>query len=286
MKSLAIQTLNTIALWLILMIGQMLGGVVAMAVTHANLAALPDDGPFRLMVALLIVNAAFAVAIAALAAHMHLAPWRKACALFVVLYGVETVLSLIEAAYFGSYLGLPASTLAMICITNAVKSILVCVAAGFLWRSVNDVAPWPSGLWWKFVVIVPVYILIYFGAGALIAWQGPALRAYYAQGLHIDRIQLSLLQVGRALIWAGLALVLVRTIRAPMCLTAGLTGLAFCVFMGISLIIPTSFMPWDVRKMHLMEVSSSNFVFGVIAALILMAGSSRQVKPVSIDRRP
>ena len=41
------------------------------------------------------------------------------------------------------------------------------------------------------------------------------------------------------------------------------------------LLYPNPVMPWAVRSMHMIEVGTSNLVFGALAALILLAGAQR-----------
>ncbi len=273
MKNAGIWLGKAAIVWLVLVVGQMVGGMAGMAVAHAPMADAVGDGPISGPQAVAVINLIFALVLGAQASNMSLTPWRKAIVLFVILYGVESVLSLIEAVYFGTYLKLPPETYVVAAVTNGIKAAAGAVVAAWLWRS-NDPQgfAWPRGLWWKLPVIIPIYIVFYFGAGFLIAWQGEAVRTFYAQGLHIDAGQLALLQVGRALIWGGLGVVSVAALRGTAMRKALLTGLAFAVFMAIALLYPTSFMPWAVRQFHIVEIFTSNFLFGMVTALILLIG--------------
>ena len=49
-----------------------------------------------------------------------------------------------------------------------------------------------------------------------------------------------------------------------------LTCVAFSVLMALPLLYPNPLMPWPVRQVHLIEVGVSNFLFGVLAALIML----------------
>lgn len=273
MKNGLMFTIKAIALWLALMVGQILSGMVILAMVHGPLPGSLANEPLTAIQAMAIVAAAFAVVLGLLAATMRWSTWGKAAALFVILYGLETLLSFIESIYFNTYLHLPVMLLAGMAVGNIIKAGLVAVACALLWPAKSGVPAEPlGGLVWKLPVIIPLYILVYFAAGQFIAWQGAELRDYYGQGLQIDRLQLSLLQVFRGAIWAGLALLLVKSLKGGIWQRAVMTGLAFAVLMALVLLMPNPYMPWAVRRMHLLEVFSSNFLFGIACVLILMAG--------------
>jgi hypothetical protein len=275
MKQTFAWVLKAVAVWLALMVGTIVGGLVA----PIPVQEVVNDGPLTAQQAMPVINAIFAVVMAALAARLAGTWWRKALILFAVVYGVETVLSLIEAVYFNAYLKLPEITFVGIAIMNAIKTAFAAVAAGLLWRSARPANPPVTGLAWKAAVIIPLYVVCYFTAGALIAWQSAAVRAYYLQGFDIDQGQLALLQLGRGAIWLGLVWLIVRHVRGSAMSRIVLTGAALSVFMASSLLYPTGFMPWAVRSMHMAEVGVSNFVFGALAAMILLTAIGARRAP-------
>ena len=87
---------------------------------------------------------------------------------------------------------------------------------------------------------------------------------------------LVLMQVFRGLILTGIVVALVRTLSltgasAPIavgCLLALLGGVA-------PLLNPNPYMPSEVRFAHMVEVGSSYFAFGLLAAFILRARTGR-----------
>ena len=258
--------------WLALIIGQMAGGMIGQMLTHAAPPAMKPDGPLSLTAALVVAAGLFAVVLSAMAPAMRWSFWGRFAALFGLLYGLESLLSLIEAIYFNAYVHMTDALLWMMAVGNAVKAVLAAMVCALLWRGETLPAERFTGLYWRIPVIIPLYIVFYFGAGALIAWQSADVRAYYAQGFHIDQGQLALLQVGRGLIWALLALLSVASLTGGTWKRAVLTGLAFSVFMAATLLYPNPLMPWSVRHVHLVEVGVSNFLFGILAALILLSG--------------
>lgn len=264
--------LKCAGVWVALVAGEMLGGMVTNMIAPQT-APMGHDGPFGFYTALLVVGAAFALILGGLAQHMRWNGWRKGLAIFTILYGVETFQAINEGFYFASFLHTSTSLLLGSALGGAIKATLASAACAFLWRDGSGETPDSfGGLWWKLLLIVPIYIIFYFGAGALIAWQGAAVRAYYAQGQTIDPAKLALFQVFRGAVWAGMALLAAKMLTGGRYLRAALTGLAFAGFMALKLFYPITFMPWDVRKFHIMEIGSSNFLFGLLAVLIILIG--------------
>ncbi len=256
--------------WLALIIGQMAGGMIGQMLTHAATPASKPDGPFDLMTAMVLVSGLYALVLSAMASRLRWGFWGRAAVVFLLLYVLESGLSEIEAIYFNTYLHMSNSLLMLMAISGVIKAAIGALVCAALWRGEAQPAERFSGLAWKIPVIIPIYIVFYFGAGALIAWQSADVRAYYAQGFDINQGQLALLQVGRGLIWALLALLSVAGLTGGTWRRALLTGVAFSVLMALPLLYPNPLMPWPVRQVHLIEVGVSNFLFGVLAALIML----------------
>jgi hypothetical protein len=198
--------------------------------------------------------------------------WMRALVLFGVVYTITTVQSLNEAVYFRDYVRMSMSGIWATALGNLVRDALGAGVAAWLWRGTDGEAERFAGLWWRVAVIAPIYVIIYFAAGAWIAFQGEALRAYYDQAAHIDRVPLSGFQVFRSLIWSAAAFAMVRQMTGSGWSRALIVGLSFSLFMVVVLLIPNGVMPWDVRKFHIPEVGISNLVFGFVAASILLGG--------------
>lgn len=272
MKKYGLFAVKVAAVWLALFIGQMTGGMIGQMVTHVAAPAFKPDGPFDLMTAMALTSGPYALVLSLMASTLRWAFWGRALTMFILLYVLESGLSEIEAIYFNTYLHMSNNLLVFMAISSAIKAAIAGIVCAFLWRGTGEPTERFSGLAWKMPAIIPIYIVFYFGAGALIAWQSADVRAYYAQGFHIDQGQLALLQVGRGLIWALLALLSVASLTGGAWRRALLTGVAFSVLMALPLLYPNPLMPWPVRQVHLVEVGVSNFLFGILAALILLWG--------------
>jgi hypothetical protein len=254
---------KALAIWAALLAGSIAGTLLVRLPPGA-----PGDGPLDIGQAFLAVNALFAVVLASLSCRLTGPFWQRTATLFLLLYLVETLLSIVESLFFGAFLNLPEGLLGGLAVVNAVKSALAALVAAALWRGEGEAAA-IGGLAWKLPAVVLLYIMLYFGAGQFIAWQSAAVRAYYGQGLAIDTGRLVLLQVGRGAVWAGLAWLLARTLRAPPLAKALLSGAAFAILMAGPLLYPNALMPWGVRQVHLVEIGVSNFLFGLLAVWLL-----------------
>jgi len=261
-----------ILLGLALLVGQIVGGMAVVAVLHPPEPVMKPDGPFDLTQALLLTVAAYALALTPYAARLRGGFPSRMMAVFVNLYVVGSALSVIETVYFNAYIKLPAVLIEQIALAGLIQAAIAAPAAAALWRGRAGEPEAIEGFGWRFALIVPLYILFYFGAGQFIAWQGAALRAYYEQGLHIDRGHVALLQAARGLVWACLVWMGVHQLTGSRWSRALIIGLVFAVVMVMPLAFPNPYMPWDVRKMHVIEIGTSNLLFGILAAGLLLSG--------------
>lgn len=263
-------------LWVATLLAQIAGGIVTSGWTPppASLDSL-KSGPLDTVQALGVVTGLTAMALVLVSTHIRLPLLKKSLTLFAVLYGIGTLLSAVEAAYFGEFLRFTQQMVLSMSASNALMALVASVTAAVLWRSAKTRAPSAiGGLAWKVPIVVTLYVFIYFAAGYFIAWQSPAVREFYAQGLDISVPSLLLLQVGRGFVWAGLVLLCVRALLGSTLSRSIVVGTACAVFMAAPLLYPSAVMPWSVRWVHLVELAVSNFLFGVLASQILLSGKT------------
>lgn len=254
----------------VLVMGTVIAGVL---LRPPGLPGTPD-GPLSAAQAMLIVGMLEAMLLSLLAMRMNLRGWKLGLALAAVLFGIETGLSMIEAAFFNADLRLPPATLWMLTLAALLRDMLAGIAIAYLWRGSATAPPIAcQGLSWKLPTITLLYVLAYFLAGTLIAWQSPAVRAFYANVQHISLGSLALLQVGRGLVWTGLVFLMVQSLQGPALQKALLCGVTLALLMTLQLLYPSGVMPWSVRSVHIVEIGVSNLVFGMLAALILLKGA-------------
>jgi hypothetical protein len=139
----------------------------------------------------------------------------------------------------------------------------------------------PMSEWaWKLAVIAVAYVILYFTFGYFIAWQNPAVRNYYGgsdEGSFVAHMRTVLataswlvpFQILRGMLWAALALPVIRMMKGQWQETALSLGLLFAVVMNAQLLLPNPYMPEVVRMTHLVETASSNFIFGLLIGWLL-----------------
>ena len=275
MKEILIWAAKALALWMALLAGAVLGSMTATLPGPA-----PAEGvPLGAGQALLLVSALVALIMAALAERMTGRFWQRAASLFVLLYVTETLLSVVESLFFGAFLHLPAGLLSGLAMVNAVKSAVAALVAAWLWRG-DGQARAIGGLSWKLPAIILLYVILYFGAGQFIAWQSEAVRAYYGGNdpgsfiTHLGNLirtepLLFLLQLARGLLWAAIAVPVIKMMKGEWW-EGGLAVALLFTMTSALLLLPNPLMPSAVRMAHLLETATSNFLFGWLVAIIFL----------------
>lgn len=216
------------------------------------------------------------------------AGWKLILTIFLVLYGVTTVMPQIETAFFVTRL--PAGMLTRLFLAGAIIALIVSTLAVLLLgkrksteepsagysRLKMSVGEWTG----KLLVIAVAYVLIYFSFGYFIAWKSPAVRAYYGgsdPGSFLAQMRsvvrqtplLIPLQVLRAMLWVAIAVPVIRMMKGHWWEAALAVALLFAVVMNTQLLLPNPLMPREVRMVHLIETATSNFLFGLLTVLVL-----------------
>jgi len=217
------------------------------------------------------------------------AGWKLVLAIFVVFYGVITVMSQIETAFFITRLppGLLPRLFLAGAIIAALFSALAVLILGKGRRAGTDdrsearlnmsVGQWIG----KLSLIVIAYVVIYFTFGYFIAWQNEAVRSFYGgsdpgsflaqiRSVIRDTPMLLPLQAARALMWTALAVLIIRMMKGEWWEAGLAVTLSFTVLMNSQLLLPNPLMPQEVRMVHLLETASSNFLFGWLVVFVLL----------------
>lgn len=207
--------------------------------------------------------------------------------IFVVFYGVMTVMGQIESAVFITKLpsGMLPKLFAMGALLAAPFAVLAVLILGKRKAEPsterNDRLLMPVREWaWKLGALMLAYVVLYFTFGYFIAWQNAAVREYYGGGEllgffgHMNDVLrnqtwLVLLQMLRGLMWIALALPVIRMMKGAWWEAALAIAFLFAVVMNAQLILPNAFMPEAVRMTHLLETASSNFIFGGAVGWVL-----------------
>jgi hypothetical protein len=216
-------------------------------------------------------NAVIAFTIVLLSRRARWRGLRLGLALAAIPSAVAFVNIIEGVVYLSSELGNPVWLL----ISALAKYLLVLPLASFaLPRVAEDHEPAAATpaltLWgklWRFAISDLLYLILYFSAGILIF---PLVRDFYeARSMPpVGRI-FGLQLFVRGPVFIVVCIVLSRMIRAQRMAGALIVGVAFALVSGVApLIVPSPFFPDAIRWVHLGEVASSNFLFGVLVALI------------------
>jgi hypothetical protein len=256
----------------------------------------PAAGEADATLALLAVSVLNTIVLAYLIVRSRWTGWKLTLTIFVVLYGVATVQPQIESAFFLTRL--PPGLLPRLFVSGAIIAALFAPLAVLILGkrrpafAVDEGQPrleLSAGEWAvKLTVIAIAYVILYFTFGYFVAWKSPAVRAYYggsdpgsllAQMSSVMRTTPLLLplQVVRAILWAAIAVPIIRMMKGQWWEAGLAVALVFCVVMNSQLLLPNPLMPRDVRMIHLLETASSNFLFGWLVVMVLRAGQSARL---------
>jgi len=261
--------------WLALAVAQSVAGLII----HVEAPTVPYGLEWMLVTDLII-----AAVVAFLAFRSDWSGWKLAIALVAIPFAI-TFVDMVEGAVFLTQLGIGwRSLLIQLCLTYAI--VLPLWQFTFARRpaaarpSSSRVKRGVFDSFWRFVVSDISYLLLYFIAGMIIF---PFVRDFYAtQTLPSYGKLVSLQLLVRGPVFVLICVLMTRMFgmrRWPGALTV---GLAFTLLSGVApLMQPNPYFPDAVRCVHFGEVVSSNFVFGMVVALLW--GKSRQaVAPQAI----
>jgi hypothetical protein len=269
----ALWAAKTTALWVTLVAAV----VAASMLVPVSMPMGRPDGPFAAGQPLLVVSALDAIALALVAARARVAGWRLALMLFVAYFAIGSAMLQIETLWFNDSLKLPLVVVGQLVADAAIVAVIVGIAGALLFHPAREaMGAVPAGLAWRVAAMALIYVVLYYGAGFFIAWQSAAVRAYYDNGAHIALIPTVLFQILRGTLWALIALFIVSRLRGSLASRALIMGVLFAVITAAQLLYPAPFFPWAVRQAHLMEVGSSEFVYGIIVTMVLLAGATRR----------
>jgi len=248
----------------------------------------PTGDSTNLFLALLEVSVLNSLVVAFIILRSRLAGWRLMLQVFLIFFGITTFMAQMETAVFVT--DLPQGMLSRIILSWLVFSLLLSVLAvlllgkrkGSIAQESNYQNPLTTGQWLVRLTLIGIaYVIIYFTFGYYLAWRNPAVRAYYHgtdpgnflaqfKSVVVDTPWLPLFQFLRGLLWAMIALFIIRMLNERWWITGLAVSLSFAVMMSSQLLLPNPLMPRAVRLAHLVETASSNFLFGWLLVLVLV----------------
>jgi hypothetical protein len=240
---------------------------------------------------ILIVTMANTLLVMALVLSSRWSGWKLALGLAFAYYGAVTFLMQIETWYFLSNITVGPQLLPrLFAMGIPVAFLFVPLAVWVLGKGrgknysiSNPTIMMPLQQWvLKLGIIAMAYLVLYWSAGYFIAWQNPELRAFYGSPgailpfwthtlntLHTEPGLLPF-QIMRSMLWTLCALPVIRGSKINAWWTAILVGLFFSIPQNIGHILANPLLPIaSVRFSHMIETSSSTFIFGLIVFWLL-----------------
>lgn len=199
-------------------------------------------------------------------------------AMFLALFGIQSVLPYAEVLYFGEALPFSPDDVALMPVAALPASALSAAAAVFLFGGLsvrNEPAPVKANAsivsWlWRVAAAGAAYAILYFLAGILIVNVHDFAREFYGNvGASIDPVGLLFFQIARGAVWALMAMPLLASQTTSPWERSNALGAAFVVFVGALLLAENPLLPGQMRMLHLIEISLSNFLFGFVAGYLL-----------------
>ena len=294
-RSIALLALKIVALAILFFVALTVGNMVFIAPAVPP-TTIPPERAAAAFNAMLIVALVDTLVVSLIVLRSRWRGWRLALAVAFSLYGVMTVMSQIETAWFA-----PAMTTMRITpellrglFLQTLPVVLIWVplaVALLLWGwppaapDTPPALPGSIGGWtWRLAVIAVVYLALYFGFGYVVAWQNPEVRALYDSGANRQVFAFDRLipfQILRSLLWVLFALPVIRMTAGPRWWVALVVGLLFALPMNIFHVIPNDLMSPSVRLSHFVETASSNFIFGLIVTELLLWAPMRVSRPLA-----
>jgi hypothetical protein len=209
-------------------------------------------------------------------------------ALFLIIFGIQYFMSQIETFWFNDSLKMPLNTIWMVVSGGAIMSILFSITATWLTGKFKkseqpevkipktEIRSLIKPVVWLAIIVWP---LVYFIAGYFIAWQFAAIREYYSGSTEMESLfvmmkenvvsGLYFFQILRGLLWVSIAFLVFISTTGSWMRKGLIMGLLLSCLGCSQLLLPNPIMPEMVRLGHLLETSTSNFIWGFILSWFL-----------------
>ena len=283
---------SSIGSWLLMSIGAMLCWILGFGLSQAlfkvPLPETGEDSTKTLTLLFLMILLEIGVLLWAIR-RVEGSKLQRFLVIFSLLFGVQFVMSQIEAWAFQSAVGMSSKEMLQTVVGGFLFALGISALPVFAQRRKVQAASGSSLLQLTvgkvLLLVLIVYPLLYWLAGYFIAWQFQTIRHYYtgaasneglvAGFLGFFKDGLYFLQVGRAFLWFLLAWPFLHYFRGSKLQGAVLLGALFSVLHCAQLLLPNPFMPEEIRYPHLLETASSTFIWGFVVAWVLLGKAER-----------
>ena len=286
-----------IAIWLglsvLMMILWIAGLMIGNMVFPSGLMEMETDSDGAAGLMFFLVSALNAGIILKLIYKARFTGWKLVGHVVLISFGIQYFMSQIETVWFNDSLGLPGKGIAAIVLGGACTLVAFSVIAVWItgkFKSGPDKSNDRVHFRFSFKKIVllsaVIWPLIYFAFGYFVAWQFEDVRLLYSGTTEIDSLVeimkaniqsgLYLFQIFRGFLWIFIGVLVLRLAGGTKISSGILLGLLFTILGSSGLLLPNPVMPEMVRLAHLLETSTSSFLWGFIIAWTLWQPVSEQ----------
>ena len=201
--------------------------------------------------------------------------WPLALSVFLIYYLIGHFNLLVEAYIFNvttkSETLLQNWTGLLIAILFAPILVLLFAQKGQIPENLKKFGSRNSIQWiWRILVSDIIYLVFYIGAGLILSIILPEVIAFYDGKLPSMSLMINTQLLLRGVVFALVAIIVVRSMRLSLWKRSVFVGALFAVLGAIAPLLPPSeIMPAFVRIGHGIEVSISNFLFGLTIGWLL-----------------
>jgi hypothetical protein len=287
-KSVIVMSLKIIVLTIVMFILWTIGASIFTTNSALAQQMSPDDAAASGLM-LIVVSFIDTLILTYFILRSRLRGLRLMVTVSLVLYGVKTFLSIIEAWWFMT--DVTAQEIPGLFLMTVPMAVLFPVIAVWMLGKAKkgeevDETPntrlvMPTGqLVWKVAFLaVIVYPVLFWTFGYYVAFSNPELVAYYGathpgsflaqmSNVWADDPFVFLFEVFRGLLWVALAIPVIRTTKGRVWEAGLILVLLFSLVQNDVHLIP-GVMPPSVRLSHFIETASSNRIFAVITTWLL-----------------
>lgn len=273
------------ALSLLMAVFWIIGLVAGNAIFPSSLmdGSAETGGNGELMLVLICVLNSFALLY--FISNSRIKGWRLAGTTFLIAFGIQFFMSQIETFWFNDSLKMPINLIWAVVTGGAIMYVLFSIVATLLTGNFNlsttnnlviGKTEYGSLLKTSTLLAVIIWPLVYFMAGYLIAWQFSEVRNYYSGSTEMASFYsimkenvisgLYFFQILRGALWVLIALLVLSSTNGSWIRKGIILGLLLSLLGSSQLLLPNPIMPEMVRIPHLIETSTSSFLWGVILA--------------------
>lgn len=271
---------------LLVFIAMLIAFIVSALVIRTGIET-PAEDASQAGIALLVVSLINSMVLGYLILRSRWAGIRLIIAMVVVHFGIETFMTQIETLYFINAVKMPMNVFTSVVLSGLMRALIFAPLAVLIFGKIKSTAsdeklgPLPVPEWIKrLALLAVVYAIVYFAFGYFVAWQSAELRQYYSGSTAIQPFLnhlmntltndpiLPLFQILRGVMWAALALLIVKMINRTNLETCLVVAVVFAVILASGVIFPNPFMPAMVRQAHFFELVSSMLTFGAVAGWV------------------